>query len=706
MKTVVLAEKPDQKRKLQQAYQAGSFPELGEVTFVNARGHLYELDEPEIYTEKWDRKNPDGTWKTVDQSLAALPIFPEEFKYHKKAGVSSLISEIQKAIMAADQVLIATDPDAEGASIAWKIIWRTKGYENKVIKQLAYNAQTLDDFQKAFAAPVSVDRYKPMAHQAITREQSDWLVGMNASRLVTNLLRKQGYMANFPVGRVQTPTVAKIVQREREIQNYNPKENLRVTLKDMDYEITFKGVDGIGEFRPSDGGSSAAQSFYTQLAAGQSVVVNVETAKEKQAAPMLFKFSKLQAEASRKFKWTPKKTSEIYQKLYEHGWVSYPRTDEQHIAPSEFSYLAENITTLLALVGLSGMPLAYLSPRAKYVKEKGLDHSANIPSSQIPTSEQLSSWSDEEQALYKMIVERTVLMFAPDMLYDETVVTVKNSEHLFNAKGKVITDPGWTTYTANEKSDKVLPQYTTGAIVSLVPQMDNIAAPKRYTETDMTDHVMDAMGLGRPSTQAATIEKIETTYVNREGKRGELSPKPEAFILIDFLEDTMLTSAELTANWEKYLDQIGEGRPAAKPEVFLNTLKQFLEKLRDDLPKRAGDKFGNITPEQLREAHKPYQEISNQITTPFGTYELVYREGKTKAGSKYSNATLFDGEKKEVAVVWGTQYGKQLTERQLTKLLEQGQINQLTFKKKSGDGTYKANLILQSDFSVKMDFSK
>ncbi|QYU56851.1 hypothetical protein K1728_06550 [Weissella confusa] len=706
MKTVVLAEKPDQKRKLEAAYRAGSFPELGDVTFVNARGHLYELDAPESYQTNWNRQNEDGSYKTPDEILEALPIYPEAFKYHKKSGTAKLITEIQQAIQSADQILIATDPDAEGASIAWKIIWRTKNFRNKVIKQLSYNAQTLDDFKQAFANPVPAERYQPMAYQAITREQSDWLVGMNASRLVTSLLRKKGYRANFPVGRVQTPTVAKIVAREREIQNYDPQQNLRVTLLDQTHNVTFKGIDGVGEFRPSNGGQPAAQAFYNQIAAGQSVITDVVTTRQRQNAPALFKFSKLQAEASRRFKWSPKKTSDIYQKLYEQGWVSYPRTDEQHIAPSEFDYLKANVLEYLALANMHDMPIAYLEPRAKYVTTKALDHSANIPSSQIPTTEELATWSEEKQQLYRLILERTLLMFAPDMVYDETMVIVTNSGYQFKAIGKVISDSGWTSFAMVDKQSQDLPIYKTGAVLQLVPQMNSIAAPKRYTETDMTDHVMDAMGLGRPSTQAGIIEKIEETYINKTGKRGELSPKPEAFVLVDFLGKTMLTSPDMTANWEIYLDKIGAGDQNAKPETFLQTLQQFLEQLRHNLPQRLAQDavISPIKPDDVEAAHRPFTDASEQIETPYGVYHVQLREGKNKSGKSYLLATLLNQQEQEMAKIWGTQYGKKLTVKQLKTLLSQGIVKNLTFKKKSGEGTYKASLVLNENFDVKLSF--
>lgn len=701
MKTVVIAEKPDQKRKLLEAYNAGSFPELGSVTFVNARGHLYELVEPEAYSEEWDRKDTDGKYKLADQIIQALPIYPESFDYKKKSGTASLIKEVNTAIEAADLIIIATDPDTEGASIAWKIIWRTKGYENKVIKNLIYNAQTLQDFKKAFENPVDSKKFIPMAYQAITREQSDWLVGMNASRIVTALLNKEGYYGGFPVGRVQTPTVAKIVQRELEIQNYDPKQNVRVTLKDETNNVTFKGVEGIGEFRPTNGGLNAAQDFYNLLAGGNSIVKDVSTSKKEQQAPALFKLSKLQAEASRKFKWTPKKTSEVYQKLYEQGWVSYPRTDDQHIAPSEFDYLIEHVQEYLALADMSSMPVDHPEPRKKYVTDKAIDHSANIPSSQIPSAEAFAKWDQEAKDLYLMIVKRTMLMFARTMLFDETEVLVENSEYVFKAKGKVITDLGWSKYTESESKDVILPIYEQGTEVSLTPQMDSIAAPKRYTETDMTDHVMSAMGLGRPSTYAPTIEKIEQTYINREAKRGELSPKPEAFILIDFLSETMLTKPELTANWEVYLDNIGAGEEGFSKDRFIENLKLFLNSIMESLPQKHGT-FGNISPEKLRETNSPVKKSTSLITTPYGEYQAEYVSGKSKNG-KFSFISLRNNAGDEIVKIWGKQYFKELTEKQLKVLVTSGEIKKVKFKKKDG-GDYTATLKLNSDFKVERVF--
>ena len=627
MKTVILAEKPDQARKIKQAYDQGNFPNLGSVRFVNARGHLYELIEPEQYNELWNRQNSDGHAKSTEEILAALPIFPDKFKHRKKQGVSKLLNDISIAVKEADQIIIATDPDVEGAGIAWSILNRIPGVAEKKILQLEYKAQTIPDFQAALAKPTDALKYKPMAEQSLAREESDWLVGMNVSRLVTSLLRIAGYNGNFPVGRVQTPTVKKIVDRELEILNYDPDENWRIMLNDEGADVTFSGVDAVGEFRQSKGGYDAAETFYNKMLAGTSTVVDVIREARKESAPQLYKFSKLQADASRRFKWQPKQTAEVYQWLYENGWVSYPRTDEQKIAPSEFEYLLQNVQQLLQLIGHEDMELVQTQPRKRYVSSDGLDHSANIPSQQIPTVEQLDSWEESRKQLYLLIVERTMLMFADDVSFNQTIVTVENSGYQFKTNGRFVTNPGWSKYWQQEKKDKQLPGYQKGQSLDLTPKMHQIAPPKRYTEADMTDHVMDAMGIGRPSTQSVILEKITQTYINREEKHGELSPKPSAFVLVAFLDGTLLTKPEMTAKWEEYLDQIGAGVPGKSEKQFVSNIEKFISKQIGDLPERTGN-FGGYSASEFNALQASRRnETETELETPFGTYFATVANG-------------------------------------------------------------------------------
>ncbi|QIL50628.1 hypothetical protein G7084_04460 [Weissella coleopterorum] len=703
MKTVIIAEKPSQKKKIKEAYDSGNFPELGEVKFVNARGHLFELKEPEEYTDTWDRKNTDGSWKSNDQVLNALPIIPDDWNYRLKRearskkgqSVSALFKDIQAAVKWCDQIIIATDPDSEGAAIAWKILWKIPEYQDKVIKQLEFNAQTIPDFQKAFRSLGEGKNYIPMAYQAMAREKSDWLVGMNISRLTTSVLQKQGYRDYFPVGRVQTPTVGLIVKRELEIQNFDGNENWRIILVDQPNDVKFNGKESETCFTPENGGKASAEKLLSILKQGESKVVDLKTEAKVLSAPKLYKFSKLMADASRRFKFSPGKVKKIYQKLYEDGWVSYPRTDEEKIAPSEFKYLLDNVNKFLEILEINDFHVANTIPDKRYVSEGKLDHSANIPSSQIPTVAQVNSWDMEQQKLYKMIVLHTMLMFAPKMSFDGTTVTVNNSNLLFTVKGQHIKDQGWTKWDNKTKKDKTLPDYQLGQILNLTPTMNQMNPPKRYTEIDMTDHVLDSNGLGRPSTQAMILEKVESTYLNKNSKNAELSPKPQAFVLMDFLNDTNLASPEMTAKWEEYLDKIGENKDNASQEVFVKQTEGMVNSLINDLSGKIGT-FGGVKAAQDNESSK------KTIKTVFGEFKYTYFEGKGKYGTYYQ-LKLFNISTNELEHEIGKKqmlYALNMNEDKLVKLLETGRLGKTKFETKEKKKYSVDELTLNPDFTV------
>ncbi len=598
MKPVIVAEKPSQAKAYAEAFKTAKregfleiipdaiFPEGAYITW--GIGHLVELKEPKAYDPKW------GKW-----SLAALPILPGDYQFQVARGKYQQFNIIKKLIQQTDTVINACDVDREGSNIFYSIYYHT-GAKGKTIKRLWINSLEADEVRKGFQELRDNKQDLLLYQEARARQISDWLVGMNGSRLYSLLLQEKGIREVFAIGRVQTPTVYLIYQREKEIEAFVPEPF---------YEVEGDFQAGKGKYK----GKAKIKAKVRQEAEDllekhaidpkeEGTVLQVKTAEKRQPAPQLHSLSTLQAAANRKWKYSPAKVLSVMQTLYEKKLVSYPRTDTQHITNAEFSYLAKQVETYQKLIGAE-FPVASRTPKKRFVDNaKVQEHYAIIPTKSIPTARKLEGLARDERNLYEEVLRTTLAMFHRDYRYAETKVTTDVKGLHFFTTGKTEIDKGWKELfpvAKDSKSDPALPelreQEKVAAKVAVKEGMTT--PPKPYTEGQLiammktcgkfaedaedSEILKEVEGLGTEATRSSIIETIKRhEYI--QIKKNIVSVTEKGRILCQAIEGNLLSSPSMTAKWESYLKKIGRGE--GSPEVFLATIGKFIEKLLTDVP--------------------------------------------------------------------------------------------------------------------------
>ncbi|WP_043945782.1 DNA topoisomerase, partial [Carnobacterium inhibens] len=336
MKRVILAEKPSQAQAYAESF--GKFSKKNGYIVLNPSndvitwgfGHLIELSSPEEYKDEWKK------W-----SMKTLPIIPEVFKFKVGQGKAKQFNIVKKLLREADQIVIATDSDREGENIARSIINQAKA-NNKEIKRLWINSLESDEIQKGFSQLREGREFYPSFIEAQTRQISDWLVGINLSRMYTLSLQKKGINEGvFSVGRVQTPTLYMIYTRQKEIEKFVPEPFFEL-------HATVKAENGIFKAKyakkfPTKKELQELIKKHQLLANNPGVISAIDTKRVSQPSPFLFSLSDLQSLINKKYKVSPSDTLKHVQSLYEAKLVSYPRSDCRHITDSEFQYLSERI---------------------------------------------------------------------------------------------------------------------------------------------------------------------------------------------------------------------------------------------------------------------------------------------------------------------------------------------------------------------------
>ncbi len=598
---VCIAEKPSVARDIAQVLGAtqahDGYMEGNGYQVTWTFGHLCELKEPHEYTTQWK------SW-----SLGQLPMIPPRFGIKLKAdkGVERQFRVIERLMQKADSIVNCGDAGQEGELIQRWVM--QKAGARCPVRRLWISSLTEDAIRQGFQNLRPQEDYQTLYEAGLMRAIGDWLLGMNATRLYT-LKYASGQRQVLSVGRVQTPTLALIVRRQQEIDDFHPVPYWVLATEYRDVVFTAVMEEGDRGFRTQEEGEAALASM------GQLpfTVTDIQKKKGSEAPPRLFDLTSLQVECNRRFGFSAETTLGLIQSLYEKKLTTYPRVDTTFLSEDIYARCPQIMNGLRAYFPLmeriKGKPLA--KNKKVFDNSKVTDHHAIIP-----TGVEAKGMTEMESKVYDLVAKRFISAFYPDCLFQTTTVLGKVADIQFRATGKVITDPGWKTVWAQEaesaevtdaekkKAERELPEFQKGENGPHIPSLTEkqTTPPKPYTEATLLrametagklvddEELRDALkenGIGRPSTRAAIIETLfRRHYIKREKKN--LRPTPTGVELISLIREELLLSATLTGLWEKKLRQIE--RREYQPATFLAELKQMvsdivLSVLKDNSPR-------------------------------------------------------------------------------------------------------------------------
>ncbi|HLP06798.1 MAG TPA: DNA topoisomerase 3 [Opitutaceae bacterium] len=606
-KTLVIAEKPsvaaDIARALGKVPKKGEVFENDEYVISSAVGHLVELEMPEDIDEKKYR-----FWR-----LESLPIIPGKFGVKPIEKTKDRFQLLKKLIARDDvtTILNACDAGREGELIFGYILQAAKA--KKPVKRLWMSSMTNDGIRTAFTKLRTGAEMQPLQDAARCRSEADWLIGLNGTRAVTKRLfgSRKGSMAT--VGRVQTPTLAIVMQREREIRAFKARTYHRVVATFKVAEGDYEGVYEKPSFKKGDDEHDRAERLWQRAAAeavaavtqpGAKAAVTDESKRTTQISPRLYDLTSLQRDANNRFSFSARRTLQIAQGLYEkHKMITYPRTDSRAL-PED--YIGTVKATLGRLHGDIAKHAATVLEHGWVHPNKRIFNNAEVTDhfAIIPTNEEHGHLDGDEQKIFDLIARRFVAIFFPPAQIDVTTRTSRVGAHSFKSEGKVLVDPGYLAVagrTGFEDGSKSLPALTPpdgkpphSAVTKVDVTDEATKPPPRYTEATLLsamenagkliddENLADAMserGLGTPATRAATIEHlIGENYISREGR--ELIPTTKAETVLDFLGHTKcdeLTSPALTGEWEFQLRKVEQAKLSR--ETFMENIVGLTKKI-------------------------------------------------------------------------------------------------------------------------------
>lgn len=611
MKTLVIAEKPsvarDIARVLGCSKKENGALEGNKYIVTWALGHLVTLKDPEDYDKKYKEWN-----------MAVLPMMPEklQIKVIPQTGKQYHAVTTQLARKDVNEIVIATDAGREGELVARWIL--DKAHNQKPCKRLWISSVTDKAIREGFANLKDAKEYDNLYRAAVSRAEADWLVGINATRALTCK-----YNAQLSCGRVQTPTLAMIAQREQEIREFVPKPYYTVTAAAGGVVYTWKDEKSVGT-RISD--PEKAKQIAEKAKRYPLVLQNVEKKKKQKEAPLLYDLTELQRDASARFGYSAKQTLNLMQSLYEtHKVLTYPRTDSRYLTKDIVPTLKERLDAV------SIGPYKALAQQAKrsplngklsFVNDaKVSDHHAIIPTEQYV---QLSTLSNEERRIYDLVVRRFLAVLLPPCVYEETVIQASIEKECFTARGKRMVEKGWQEAyednrydeedeTKEEVREQNLPLLEAGMKIgqpkislregktkpparftegTLLSAMEN---PVRYMEnrdSSLVKTIGEAGGLGTVATRADIIEKLFRSFL-LEKKGNEIYLTSKARQLLK-LVPADLKKPELTASWEMQLNDIAKGKK--RRDVFMKEIRSYTVELIDEIKTEEGTfRHDNLT---------------------------------------------------------------------------------------------------------------
>jgi DNA topoisomerase III len=715
MKTLVIAEKPSVARDIVDALPGSfenndSYYESDDTIVTFAVGHLVELITPEEYDERFKK------WRMDD-----LPIIPEEFRLHardKKA--EKQLKAIHKLLKRddVDRIVNACDAGREGELI-FAYIYETSGVD-KPVERLWISSMTKQAIREGFEQLRPGEQLRQLEAAARSRSEADWLVGMNATRAAT--IRGRAWVGGVvSLGRVQTPTLALIVKREREIQAFVPEPYWLVHAQ---FDPRYEGLWFEGEETRimGDGGAKRADDIVAKVSGAEGTVESVERKEQSERAPLLYDLTSLQRDANRRFGFSARRTLQAAQSLYENKKaITYPRTSSRWLSGDLVPQLKPTAATLEPIgeyaqaaryvLGLEQLPLARVVNDSKVD-----DHHAIIPTD---VEHDVDTFSPDERRVFDLVARRFLSVFHPPARYARTTIITLVEEERFRTKGKVTLEAGWRgVYGLEADADKQarqdedaenesaeLPQLEHGQKVKCAAaevEAKETKPPPRYTEATLLsametagklvddEELREAMkerGLGTPATRAETIETlIRREYIERVAK--DLQPTPKGLQVITMLEEHPLTSPELTGDWEKRLGDIEHGG---------DDRAKFIDDIAD-FTRATVEKIAALDKEKLRPERV---ELGPCPRCGAETGEII------KENSKAYGCTSWKSREETGCgfVIWKRVAGRTLTPEIARQLLEEGRTKEVIsgFRSRAGK-PFRARLVLNEEGKVEFDF--
>ena len=539
-------------------------------------GHLCSLKDPGDYQDNWKR------W-----ALGTLPMIPARFgiKVMADAGVQQQFNVIKSLIEQCDEIVNCGDAGQEGEVIQRWVM--QKAGCDKPIRRLWVSSLTDQAVREGFTHLRAHKELDSLYEAGICRAIGDWILGINATRLYSLKYGQAGQILS--VGRVQTPTLALVVQRQKEIDEFVPKDywELKTKYRDTLFSAQVKGFEE----------EAKGRALLQEVSQYPLVIEDVQKKKGREAPPKLFDLTSLQVEANRKYGMSADKTLQTIQSLYEKKLTTYPRVDTTYLTDDMYPKCPDILRSLKPYANLTQPLLGEKLKKSKKVfdNSKVTDHHAIIPTGQALSA----GLSLEEKRVFHLIAQRFIAAFYPDCTFEQTVVTAQAGKTGFKTTGKVILDPGWRKVFAgreqeesvrDDDDDRILPDFKPGESGPHEPLLmkKTTKPPKYYTEgtllkametagSNVEDEelreALKANGIGRPSTRAAIIETLyKRGYIRQERK--SLRATQAGIELIGVIREELLKSAALTGIWEGRLRAIEAGNYSA-PE-FIAKLKEMI----------------------------------------------------------------------------------------------------------------------------------
>lgn len=557
-------------------------------------GHLCELKEPNDY---------EGNWRYW--TLAALPMIPHRFglKLIPDRGIEKQFQTIAKLYANADEIVNCGDAGQEGELIQRWVM--QMAHVKCPVKRLWISSMTDEAIREGFANLKEEKRYERLYLAGLSRAIGDWLLGMNCTRLYTLMYRQRTGQV-LSIGRVQTPTLALIVKRQKEIDNFKPEPYwvLSTVYRDTLFTATS------GKFITKEEGQEA----FSLIEGKPFEIVSVQKKQGKEPARQLYDLTSLQVDLNRKYGFSAEMSLNLIQGLYEKKLTTYPRVDTQYLSDDIYpkcpgilngvsQYAEAGKKPYLEMIkNLASISKTLPKTNRVFDTSKVTDHHAIIPTGQVPTG-----LTDVEKKVYDLIARRFIAVFYPDCKFSTTTVMGKVDKVEFKASGKEILSQGWRAVygkdeitdssAKNAAADKILPSFVkceTGPHKPTLTEKMTVP-PKHYTEASLLrametagklvddeqlSAAMKENGIGRPSSRAGIIETLfKRHYIRREKKN--LVATPTGIQLIDTIHDKLLTSVELTGIWEKKLREIEQDKYDAA--TFINELKAQVARIVSDV---------------------------------------------------------------------------------------------------------------------------
>ena len=564
-------------------------------------GHIMQQCSPDEYDEKYKQ------WK-----METLPILPEKWKLKVTPSCAKQFKIIKELVKKADIIVNAGDPDREGQLLVDEVLNELGVLQTKPIQRILLNALDEKSVRAALNDIRENKEFSGLRNSALARSRADWLIGMNFTRAYSIKAREAGYQQNFTIGRVQTPTAALIIRREKEIKNFKPVTYYNLIVRwqsdtgtfDSTWQVPddFLDADPDGRILKKEALAAVWEKIQSNNSTGKIIQVEQKPGKTSQRLP--YSLSSLQIEAGKVYGLSPQEVLDIQQALYEKKLTTYPRSDCEYLPENQLSDIGSIMNNLKSISDeiYQFVENADIKIRSRAWNDKKITaHHAIIPTTVKPDFSQLSS---NEKKMYELVARSYIAQFYPPKTYLTTTVTVDSAGELFKTTGTIIQEAGWTKLYHNVENEKIneskLPNLSQGKIVNAISSniKEGVTKPParftpatlikamkeiyKYVKDDsLKASLKDCSGIGTEATRANIVELIQNRgYVKLESKN--LVPTDLGLLLFEVVDENMLYP-DITAVWERDLDAISRREMPIrefmeKQQGYINTLLANLQK--------------------------------------------------------------------------------------------------------------------------------